>query len=91
MKSIMQDDKRCYVTGTEYGVDLHHIYAGKNRRASDRNGFTVWLRHDVHMALHAHQKPFETLDAHLRRQCQMKFEETHSRAEFMAIIGASYL
>ena len=91
MRSIMQDEKKCYVTGAESGLDLHHIYAGKNRQASDRNGFTVWLAHPVHMALHAHQRPFETLDARLRRDCQRKFEETHSRAEFMAIIGASYL
>ncbi len=27
----------------------------------------------------------------LRKKCQAKFEETHTRAEFMAIIGKNYL
>ena len=27
----------------------------------------------------------------LKRHCQMKYEETHSREEFMALIGKNYL
>jgi hypothetical protein len=27
----------------------------------------------------------------LKRHCQMKFEETHSREEFMSLIGRNYL
>lgn len=91
-QSIMQTERECYVTRSTAGLDLHHVYAGKNRQASDRNGFVVYLRHDVHMALHEHRHPFERLDAELRRECQRTFEaQGHSRAEFMAIIGASYL
>lgn len=31
------------------------------------------------------------LDLKLKRECQAKFEETHSREEFMKIIGKNYL
>lgn len=31
------------------------------------------------------------LDLRLKRECQSKFEETHSRDEFMKIIGKNYL
>ena len=88
-KSILQDEKVCYVTGSEYGLDLHHIYAGvANRKISDREGCWVWLRHDVHMDLHDRNKE---LDYRLKRECQEKFEETHSREEFRRLFGKSYL
>ena len=31
------------------------------------------------------------LDLRLKQDCQRRFEETHTRAEFMAIIGRNYL
>lgn len=91
-KSILQDEKVCYVSGSTIGLDLHHIYFGNpGRKISDKNGFTVYLRHDIHMALHERRKPFERLNEELKMACQRKFEETHSREEFMALIGRNYL
>ena len=87
----MQDEKKCYISGVEYGLHLHHIFHGPNRKISDRQGFTVYLRSDIHMALHDHRKPYEKLDGILKRECQRKFEETHTREEFMALIGRNYL
>lgn len=91
--SIMQDSKKCLVTGAEYGLDCHHIYFGNpNRRISDENGFWVWLRHDVHMALHGRIHPYSQLDGELKRACQQAFEaQGHTRAEFMRLIGRNYL
>ena len=92
-KSILQEEKACFVTGCETGLDLHHIYFGNpNRKISDQNGFTVYLRHDIHMMLHARQKPFEMLDRELKERCQKRFEEMgHTREEFMSLIGRNYL
>lgn len=90
--STMQDCKRCYVTGAESGLDCHHIYFGNpNRRISDENGFWVWLRHDVHMALHARREPFAGLDGQLKCECQRRFERDNSRAAFVELIGRNYL
>ena len=91
--SIMQDEKRCIVTGCEIGLDCHHIYFGNpNRRISDEHGFWVWIRHDVHMRLHDRRPPYERLDGQLKRLCQAKFEESGgTRDEFIALIGRNYL
>lgn len=91
-KSIMQDHKECYVTGCSKGLHKHHIYGGANRDTSERMGFWVWLKWNVHMDLHDHRHPFETLQQDLREECQRRFEEMGgTREEFMRLIGRSYL
>lgn len=90
--SIMQDEKKCLVTGYPYGLDVHHIFGGPNRNFSDHYGFWCFLRHDVHQKLHDHQEPYRTLQIDLRKKCQQRYEEMgHSREQFMTIIGRSYL
>lgn len=89
--SIVQPEKACYVTGATYGLDLHHCIHGSHRRKADQLGLTVWLRHDVHMALHDHRKPFENLDWELKQAAQRAYERDHSREEWMAIFGRSWL
>ena len=86
--SIMQNEKYCFITGRSDQLDLHHIYAGSRRKASDRFGCWCWLTHDVHMELHDKNK---ALDLMLRRACQEKFEEIYSHQEFMEVFGKSYL
>lgn len=90
-KSILQTEKECYITGRTYGLHLHHIYEGKNRKKSDKYGFVVYLSPEWHnmsdYGVHFNRE----LDLRLKRECQAKFEETHTRAEFMAIIGKNYL
>ena len=92
MKSILQDEKKCFQTGRTDNLHEHHIYFGANRKVSEKNGFKVWItgewhnqdsRIDVH-----HNIEF---DRHLKRLCQAKYEETHSREEFMQLVGKSYL
>ena len=87
-KSIMQEDRECFISGYRGALDKHHIYAGSCRKASEKYGCWVWLRHDIHMELHDRNK---TLDKLLRRTCQERFEETYSREMFMEIFGKSYL
>ena len=91
--SILQDEKKCLVTGATYGLDCHHVYFGNpNRRISDEHGFWIWLRHDVHMMLHNRMKPFEKLDWELKRACQQVYEaEGHTREAFIRLIGRNYL
>ena len=87
-KSIMQDDRVCFITGSTVRLDRHHVYAGSRRKASEKFGCWVWLRHDLHMELH--QQNHE-LDLMIKRACQERFEEIYSREEFMEIFGKSYL
>lgn len=101
MKSILQDEKVCYITKMEdqpyslYGkLDKHHIFFGSgDRPVSEKHGFWIWLRHDHHIEDSKFDTPHncEALDDMLKRTCQAKYEETHSRAEFMKLIGRNYL
>jgi hypothetical protein len=93
-KSILQDEKVCYITGQTNNLHKHHIYFGNpGRRISEENGFWVYLCGRLHNQSEdgVHGKNGHELDLMLKRHCQMKFEETHSRAEFMALIGKNYL
>lgn len=90
MKSIIQDEKVCLVCGTPYGLHKHHIFFGGNRQVSEREGFTCWL-----CASH-HTGPYgvhfdKDLDTAIKQRCQAKYEETHTRAEFLKLIGKNYL
>ena len=91
MKSILQNVKRCYICGSTVGLEEHHIYFGSRRSASTRNGFTCWLcgyhHRDTKNGVHGNR----TLDLQLKKACQRQYEKTHSRADFMKIIGRNYL
>lgn len=94
MDSIMQSARECYITGATNGLHKHHIYHGTAlRKISDDNGFWVWLRWDWHNGSDygVHGKNGHGFDVRLKRECQEKFEETHTREEFMALIGRNYL
>lgn len=88
VKSIMQDTKECFVTGSTWNLDRHHVYHGPRRAAAERYGCWIWLRHDIHMEVHDRNKE---LDRILQQTCQRRFEEIYSHEEFMDVFGKSYL
>ena len=74
-------------------TDKHHIYGGANRKVSEKHGFFVWLKHDLHNGNNpnaVHNNPNPGYDLMLKVKCQEVYEQTHSRAEFMALIGKNY-
>lgn len=92
MDSILQTNRECYITGSTTGLHKHHIYFGNpNRRISEENGFWVWLRWDWHNGESYGVHQDRRLDLQLKRECQEKYEETHTREDFMRLIGRSYL
>lgn len=92
---VTEDNDRCYLCGLENRFTrrecFHHIYGGALRSISERNGFKVPLCNKHHNmsdeAVHFNRP----LDLKLKSLCQAKFEETHSRLEFMDLIGRNYL
>ena len=87
--SILTNDlEHCYIC-TERGIknifkqDLHEVYGGSNRKRSIENGLVVPLCRKCH-------EDKETLE-YLKRIVQLKYEKTHSREDFIKIIGKSYL
>lgn len=93
-QSIMDTQRgTCYLCGCNEGYERHHIFFGTaNRQKSEEYGLTVWLcpmchrdnKRGVHGAnIEAKQALFEA--------GQRKFEETHTRQEFMSEFGRNYL
>jgi len=89
LKSIIQDKKYCFICGTSQ-VEEHHIFRGPNRKVSEQLGLKVWLckeHHTGQTGVHNNQG----LNSYLQKLAQRKYEETHTREEFMQEIGRSYL
>lgn len=91
MNSIIQTDKRCYICGRVSGLHRHHVVFGNpGRKNSEKYGLTVWLCVDHHTGnIGVHQN--RQLDLELKQVAQQKFEEDHSREEWMKVFGRNYL
>jgi hypothetical protein len=94
-KSILQTEKKCFITGRTDRLEKHHVYPGRgNRKVSDQNGFWVWLTHDLHNGndpMAVHNNPNQGYDLLLKQFCQREYEKDHDRADFIKLIGRSYL
>ena len=94
-KSIMQNEKVCFITGTPpYGNNLHkhHIFRGeKQRDLSEKYGLWVYLRADWHefgaYGIHNDRELFESL----QKAGQARFEEVYPELDFEKIFGRNYL
>ena len=98
MKSIVQSEKECYLCRKYFDIcndtDLHehHVFEGwGNRRISEQTGAKIWL-----CAKHHNMSEYgihfnKDVDLEVKQEVQMKFEETHSREEFMKLFGRNYL
>lgn len=93
MKSILQDKKESYISGSTYNLEEHHIFFGTaNRKVSEKIGFKVWLTVEEHRGTYGvHGKLGRDLDLKLKQDAQRKYEETHTREEFIKLIGKNYL
>lgn len=92
MKSIMNNEKICYICGTPFNIHKHHIFGGvANRKLSEKYGCWIYL------CAHHHNMSDEgihfnkDLDMRVKKECQEVFEQNGSREEFMRIFGKNYL
>ena len=92
MKSILQTEKVCYLCGRTNGLERHHIFGGvANRKISEANGLWVWLCGvTCHRGLDGAQYD-PLVNRRLKMDAQYAFERTHTRAEWMRLIGKNYL
>lgn len=92
MQSILQKEKRCFCCGTAAGLHCHHVFYGtSNRKHSERYGLTVFLcgfHHNLSNNGVHFNKP---LDTKIKQYAQAKFEESHTREDFIRIFGRSWL
>lgn len=64
-------------------LDPHEVYGGSNRQRSIINGFVKKLCRKCHSD--------EKVIKQLRIDTQKEFEKTHTRADFIVLVGKSYL
>ena len=91
MKSIIQNNKECYVCKTIYNLHSHHIFFGtSNRKQSEKYGMKVWLcqeHHTGNTGVHFNKD----LDLHLKKLAQIQFEAVYGDSEvFRGVFGKSY-
>lgn len=93
-ESILEtDSEHDFITKKE-SLDTvrHEVYFGPLRPVSKHLGLWVYLSPKSHRLIHSGATVDGiSLDRMLKMQCQRVYERTHSRDEFMKIIGRSYL
>lgn len=77
---------KCFVCG-EPIVDIHEVFGGRNRVQSIKHGLCLPLCRKHHREITNNAE----MDLYMKRMFQLHFEETHSRDEWLAIIGKNYL
>mgnify|MGYP006912864981 CR=1 FL=1 len=90
-KSILSTERKCYLCGSQQMIEEHHIYSGALRKISEKHGFKVYLCHYCHNEPPNGVHFCKERNLLLKRQCQREYEKTHSRADFIRIIGRNYL
>ena len=91
-KSIISNDKMCFICGFPQ-VHKHHIYGGtSNRRQSEKYGCWLYLCPKHHNMSNEGVHFDRELDLKLKKYCQSRWEEKYGvRAEFIQTFGKSYL
>lgn len=79
----------CIRCGSPYKTALHEPIMGRNRQASIKYNLRVPLCFTCHRF--AHDEPSQEYNEMLKIEMQRKFEETHTRQEFIRIFGRNYI
>ena len=87
------NDFECWICGRTDSLEVHHcIHGTANRKQADKYGLWVRLCPECHRGTNGvHGKYGHHRDMTLKCAAQRAFEKTHSREEFRAVFGKSYL
>lgn len=71
MKSIISNEKRCYICGSRQMIEVHHVYGGGNRAISEKYGLKVplckWCHNEPPLGVHQNKERREKLQADVQR------------------------
>ena len=93
MKSIIHNNKECFITGCTNGLHKHHIFFGTaNRKLSEKYGLWIWLTPELHNMSNRGVHFDKDLNELCHRTGQLAFERVHgTRDDFVKIFGRNYL
>lgn len=87
---LVNDQEHCIVCGREY-INRHHVFFGTaNRQLADQDGYWVPLCQPHHTGRNGVHFD-KSFDLSLKRTAQRRYEETHTREQFIERYGKSYL
>lgn len=93
-KSIICNDKRCFICGTENNIHIHHlIYGSANRKKSEEDGLWVYLcgKHHNLSAEGVHYN--KALDLRFKKMAEKRWIDFYGKSEesFIKRYGKNYL
>lgn len=92
MKSIVSNDRQCWVCGTPLDLHRHHVYGGACRNLSETYGCWVYLCARHHNMSNEGVHFNKGLDLLLKKHTQRIWEETYGdREAFRKVFSRSYL
>jgi hypothetical protein len=90
-KSLIQEEKECFVCHTRQNLHRHHIFFGAYRKKSEEWGCWCYLCGKHHNLSNAGVHYNHDLDLMLKRVCQMEFEKKYGEELFMKTFGRNWL
>lgn len=78
---------KCAVCGLKIGIQLNEVFEGAKRGVSMENGFVIPLCDKHHKQFHNDR----TFALKYKKMYQTKYEQTHTRKEFLNLVHRNYL
>ena len=92
VKTPMPDTKKyCVGCGTEYNLEIHHVFGNSSRNASSEYKCVDWLCSNCHRGNNGVHGINRYLDTKLKQEHQERLEKEMTREEFVKLFGRSYL
>lgn len=94
MRSIIQSEKECYITGCTFNLHEHHIFFGRGlRKLSEKYGLKIYLRADYHNLADYGVHFNKELDLQIKEMAQRKAMEYYgwTKEDFIRIFGKNYI
>lgn len=93
-KSIINEERRCFICGSHQWIEIHHIYPGvANKKLSEKYGLKVPLCHYCHNeppnGVHFNKAIRRKLQAYAQKKAMKHYG--WSIDDFRAIFGRNYL
>lgn len=92
-KSLLCNNRICFICGTTFNLHKHHIFGGANRKKSEKDGCWCYLCASDHNMSDRGVHFNRQADLNLKRVCQTAWMMTYNKTidDFIREYGRSYL
>ena len=92
MKSIIQSERVCYITGRGDHLEEHHVWGGANRKNSEKYGLKIYLTAEMHRGkdgIHQNRELSDRVKAEVQQLAMEHYG--WDVVDFRLIFGKSYI